>query len=237
MNALTRPRAGPRRRNRPRALDPSSSLLLHDVKNLSFRLGALLRNLEDHYEDPLFRKSVIEVLSDTIDQMDRIVRRSRDRSGQVLVKFPLDLNEILSGVVERLPRQTRHRLLIEERYSRIPKIWGDMEYLRDAFAIVVQNAVEAIRGADGRLRIATRVIMTRAGRRRVVVSISDTGCGMSREFVRTTLFSPFATTKEHGLGMGLYTCRNIIAMHDGAISVSSREGHGTTFRFSFRAGG
>lgn len=214
---------------------PANSMLVHDVKNLSFRLGTLLQNLQNHYEDPLFKQSVVDVLTDTVDQMDRIVRRCRERKNDILIKVPLNLNEILHDNVESLPRQARRRLFIEERYARIPKIWGDAEYLDRAFAIILQNAVEAMEEEEGgRLGISTETVVTRAGARFAVVSISDTGCGMSIDFIRTALFAPFATTKEHGLGMGMYTCRRILDLHEGEIRVRSREGQGTRFRIRFR---
>jgi signal transduction histidine kinase len=217
------------------AIVPANSLMLHDIKNLAFRLGALLQNLEVNYEDPLFKKSVVEILDDTVRRMDRIVRRCRDRRGEVIVKVPVDLNEILIEIVEHLPRRPRNEkeVFIEERYSRLPKIWGDPEFLREAFAIIVQNALEAMQDRGGRLTLSTGTAASRAGRRRIVVRVADTGCGMSPEFIDNGLFAPFVSTKEDGLGMGLYACRKIIALHDGTIRVSSREGRGTTFRLSF----
>lgn len=217
-------------------MDPIGSLVVHDVKNLSFRLGVLLRNLEDNYEDPLFKQSVVEVLSDTVDQMDLIVRRCRDRRGDILIKVPLDLNEVLHRAVSALPRHHHRRLFVDERYSRVPRIWGDAEYLQEAFGIILQNAVEAMNEDGGRLKVSTDTVTSRAHRRVVAVTIGDTGCGMSPDFVRTMLFAPFVTTKEAGLGLGMYTCRRILELHDGSVRVSSREGRGTIVRIRFRTG-
>jgi signal transduction histidine kinase len=61
-------------------------------------------------------------------------------------------------------------------------------------------------------------------------SVSDTGRGMSRQFIETRLFRPFATTKKTGIGLGLYTCREVIHASGGSIEVESVEDAGTTFR-------
>ena len=53
---------------------------------------------------------------------------------------------------------------------------------------------------------------------------------MSEEFQRTRLFHAFSTTKAKGIGLGLYTCREVIKVHGGHIEVKSEKGTGTTFR-------
>ena len=61
-------------------------------------------------------------------------------------------------------------------------------------------------------------------------SVSDTGEGMSQRFIDERLFHPFATTKKRGVGLGLYTCREVVLANGGSITAESREGTGTTFR-------
>jgi signal transduction histidine kinase len=224
------------KRGRRDGFSPTSTLLVHDIKNLSFRLGLMLQNMQEHIEDPLFRQSVVDVLRDTVDRMDRMVRRCREYGEGVIIRYPADLNEVLDRIIETLPENGRGdtSVLVEARYGRIPKVWGDPEILGDAFAILMQNGLEAMGDGAGRLKIRTGTRRGHNGRSRVVVTVSDSGCGMTREFVRTKLFTPFVTTKRHGLGLGLYACRKIIRLHDGTIRVRSRVGHGTTFSISFR---
>ena len=52
------------------------------------------------------------------------------------------------------------------------------------------------------------------------VAVADTGKGMSEEFMRERLFHPFATTKKKGIGLGLYSCRDIIEQHGGRVTAS-----------------
>jgi hypothetical protein len=50
-------------------------VLVHDIKNMGFRLQLLLKNMEQHYDDPEFKRSVQELLSSTVRRIDQIVGR------------------------------------------------------------------------------------------------------------------------------------------------------------------
>jgi two-component system, cell cycle sensor histidine kinase and response regulator CckA len=63
----------------------------------------------------------------------------------------------------------------------------------------------------------------------VVLEISDTGSGISRE-VLSHIFEPFYTTKEEGSGLGLSTSYGIAAQSSGYMSVLTEEGYGTTLK-------
>ena len=64
----------------------------------------------------------------------------------------------------------------------------------------------------------------------VVLSVSDTGCGMSPEFLQHSLFRPFSTTKKSGIGIGVFHCKMIVEAHGGKIEVDSELGKGSVFR-------
>jgi signal transduction histidine kinase len=53
---------------------------------------------------------------------------------------------------------------------------------------------------------------------------------MSDEFIRTRLYRPFSTTKNKGIGLGLFTCREVVEAHGGKLEVQSAPGAGTRFR-------
>jgi signal transduction histidine kinase len=59
------------------------------------------------------------------------------------------------------------------------------------------------------------------------VEVSDTGCGMSEEFVRTRLFKPFQTTKSSGMGIGAYESFQYLQELGGKIKVHSEVDRGT----------
>ena len=61
------------------------------------------------------------------------------------------------------------------------------------------------------------------------VAVTDDGCGMSPEFVATSLFQPFKSSKAKGLGIGLFHTRKIVEAHGGRIEVETGPGRGSTF--------
>ena len=212
------------------------SVFLHDMKNLEFRLSLLLSNLEEHYGDPDFKRNVVELLQSSLEKVDSVVDRWAAYRDAVLVKVPLDVNDLIKEVAAKARPREGHKPRSENIAfvpEPVPPVWGDSHYLSDAFLAVVQNALEAA-GPGGHVRIATGV----EGKKRVsrvVVTIADDGQGMTREFQRTRLFHPFQTTKANGVGLGLYTARNIVRFHGGTLTVRSSPGQGTVVRVTLPA--
>jgi signal transduction histidine kinase len=107
---------------------------------------------------------------------------------------------------------------------------------------LIINASEALGDSIGDIRISTGVIdadaeyLSRAHvathmspGRYVFIEVADTGCGMS-EATLSKIFEPFFSTKFVGRGLGLSAIAGIVRTHEGGIIVTSRPGHGTTFR-------
>jgi Signal transduction histidine kinase len=99
----------------------------------------------------------------------------------------------------------------------------DINKLQQAFLNLIKNAMESI-PAEGNITVT----VDREGKNYIIVSISDTGCGMTAEEIER-IFSPEYTTKEKGLGLGVPLATEIIRGHGGDIRVISRIGEGTTF--------
>lgn len=204
------------------SLNILGSILVHDMKNLSFRLRAASQNIESNYDDPAFRRSLVNTLTDTTEKMDRMVRRFRERKEMVVVKIRIDVNEVMRNALAGMRRDSQG-ILITEEYGKLPLIWADTMLLENALFNIVDNARDAMPRA-GHLAVRTSMVEGH-----VLVEIGDTGPGISPEFIRNDLFAPFVTTKPRGLGLGLYTSQQIIQMHGGAMAVRSEIGVGTVF--------
>ncbi len=94
---------------------------------------------------------------------------------------------------------------------------------------MLTNAREAL-GGPGDIEVLADVEPTGTNGAGVLnLLVRDSGRGMSEEFIRTSLFRPFATTKSTGLGVGLSQCKAIVEAHGGTIAVTSQPGRGTIF--------
>src|SRR5262249_42074402 len=155
-------------------------------------------NLEDHYGDPEFKRSVEELLSSTIERLDGIVHRWSAEEEHVLIKVAVDLNGILRDVAggatrrgARLSSPERAQLpLLSLALPRLPDRWAAPYFLRAALSSLVDSAIEG--GGEGG-KVLTPTFSPRRGRRGspAVVEITDNGSGMSADFVRDRLFRPF----------------------------------------------
>ena len=101
-------------------------------------------------------------------------------------------------------------------------VHGDAEQLWEAFLNLIRNAIEAM-NAGGRLTVGTRTTGPN-----VVVSIIDTGRGMTEDEAQR-LFVPFFTTKATGTGLGLAHTQQVVIEHGGKIQCITAPGKGSTF--------
>lgn len=148
----------------------------------------------------------------------------------------LDINELIKEVILLVHHKAaKFNHNIECRLNReLPKINGDPGSLRQLFMNIVINSLY-FTPEGGDIIIATKTggaLQDRRfeGQETVEVSISDTGTGIPGDILGK-IFDPFFTTKPvgEGTGLGLAICHKIVEEHNGAISVESEVGKGTSF--------
>ncbi|MEO6246519.1 MAG: XrtA/PEP-CTERM system histidine kinase PrsK, partial [Opitutaceae bacterium] len=205
------------------AFQAMAAFFVHDLKNSASTLNLMLKNLPVHFDDPEFRADALRGIAKTVTHINRLIGRLGQLRGELkLEPVASNLNELVDGVLAGLERSSGFRLTKE--LSPVPTVPIDCDQMQKVVTNLVLNAAEAV-GADGEVRVATH---TESGR--VVLSVSDNGCGMTAEFLAHSLFRPFQTTKKNGLGIGMFQSKMIAEAHGGRIAVESELGKGTTFR-------
>ena len=141
-------------------------------------------------------------------------------------KTRVDLNTVFEEGLDFLEsRCVKNGIAVVRKLSpELPEITADASQLRQVFVNLVVNAIHAMP------RGGTLTVTTRASGDRVLLSVEDTGMGMSREALKQ-IFIPFFTTKDvdEGTGLGLPVVHGIVTSHGGTIHVESAPGQGARF--------
>ncbi|HEV8472872.1 MAG TPA: response regulator [Methylomirabilota bacterium] len=182
-------------------------------------------------------KHALNVIHQGASDSVETVRRLQEYSRPARVKGPEAVQ--LRDVLEQLLALTRPqwdneaarrgiRYEIDLRAEPAPAVLAVASEVREALLNILENALNAM-PQGGRLSLHVRGEGDRA-----VVSISDSGKGMSPE-VQRLAFEPFFTTRntEGGTGLGLSLAQEIVQRYRGTIGLTSGEGVGTTFTLSF----
>lgn len=200
------------------AFNRMSAFVVHDLKNLVAQLSLLLKNAERHQDKPEFRKDMLSTVEHVVGRMNQLLLQLR--AGTTPVEAPRAVS--LTALAERIGRA---------KASQTPPVavdapsavmaFGHEDRLERVIGHLVQNALEAT-PPDG--QVALRVCEEGDY---AVVEVSDTGVGMSPEFVRERLFKPFQSTKPTGMGIGAYESAQYVGELGGRILVDSRPQAGT----------
>ena len=208
-----------------------SAMVSHDLKNAIAGLSMLVSNMERQFHREEFRADAIESLREATEKLKRTVARlsepARSLSGEYrIASRQTDLVPVVRRVVAANAEPSRPLYDIETRLPETLVASVEPERIESVVENLVINALEAMGAKGGRLTVEAGTLEGDL----VFISVADTGTGMSEEFIKTRLFRPFSTTKNKGIGLGLFTCREIVEAHGGRLEVESEVGVGTRFR-------
>jgi signal transduction histidine kinase len=194
----------------------------------------LLRLPEGERPEGMDQGEITEELGADLARLEKISHRFE------LIGMEPELKEVdLQGILgtlqrymeARIPRLAAGVTLELEVPPDLPRVRGNEVLLSWALENVVKNALDALGGKGGVIRIRARG----DARKGVVISVTDTGSGVPLE-VRSELFEPGVTTKERGWGVGLALSRRIVeGVHKGRIELGDEGSKGATFHIHLPA--
>jgi PAS domain S-box-containing protein len=218
--------------------------IAHDFNNiLAAMQGYLELSLDDLPEDSAVRDNLVQILScvnraaKLVKQILTFSRKGQEEQEKEPVQISSLVKEVLGMLRSSLPKTIKIKRNIRADSSMV---LADSTQIHQVLVNLCTNASHAMGGADGLLEVSLEDVNfeseTGIGDEHlgpghyVKLSVSDSGCGMEKE-VAERIFEPFFTTKKvnEGTGLGLSVVHGIIKSHDGAITVSSTPGEGTTF--------
>ncbi len=149
----------------------------------------------------------------------------------------IQIEQVVDEAVQLLRASIPSTIAMDIRLDQqLPAVLADPGQIHQVVMNLGTNAFHAMQSTGGTLTVRVTAQLVEAGGpvapgRWVVIEVSDTGCGMSEQ-VRKRIFEPFFTTKPtgHGTGLGLAVVHGIVESHNGAITVASATGEGSSFR-------
>jgi putative PEP-CTERM system histidine kinase len=199
-----------------------TAFLMHDLKNVVAQLQLIVSNADRHKRNPEFVDDAIATVDNTARRITRLIEQL-GRADAPQAQEPTALDELVAAAVQHsLGREPAPTVTIEATGL---KVTANRERLLSIIEHVIRNAQEAT-PANGQVQV--RVSPRNAA---AVIAVSDTGEGMSAEFIRERLFRPFDSTKgSKGMGIGAYQARDYTRSLGGDVEVESTPGKGTHFR-------
>lgn len=236
LTPLRRAEEQVRAQDRLAALGRFTSSVAHEIRNPLTGIAAGVQYLERAFDDDAPQHEHIGFILGEIRRLDRIVQdlfdvthpRGLQRRAAPLEDTAARALQSLEAVLAE--REVRARLIVTPGTPAAPH---DADAMQQVLINLVKNAAEASpRGSEVKIAIgpgpASGSLAPGAAPPSVVVRVEDRGSGIEPEHLKT-LFEPFFTTRPGGTGLGLYICHDIVKRHDGALTVVSEPGRGSTF--------
>ena len=211
--------------------------LAHEIRNPLGAIRGAVQLLKRELGDEARWGEYTDVLLKEVDRVNRIIEMLLDLGRPVTLRtVPLNIHQLLERVALMSGELAAQRgISIVRRYDpSMPAILADEDRILQVFHNLVRNALDAMpRG--GRITLITRLSMNplfakvdlgQGVKTMAEVQVADEGEGIAAD-TRAKLFTPFFTTKDRGLGLGLALCHRIIEEHRGSIQIDSERGRGT----------
>lgn len=205
------------------AMGEMAARISHEIKNPLGSMELFLSMLLSGKLNKTQRKH-IEYVQFGVKTIDRIINNILSYTRpKALTLRQGELFDIVKDTIEFMNVSMSVReIQVDFQATSRGSSYFDPDLMKLVLMNLVSNAMEAI-GTKGRIKIDIKETQSSA-----VLIISDSGIGMQEE-IRKNIFNPFFTTKEKGVGLGLYIVYNIIKAHNGFIEVESAENSGSSF--------
>ncbi|MFN0162009.1 MAG: ATP-binding protein [Burkholderiales bacterium] len=218
-----------------------ASTLAHEINQplsaiANYNMGAVRRLKSDHWkkEDLV---SALEKSAAQAERAGRVVHRVREfLRRREPVREPGSINQIIAELAElvEIEADKAQVELVLEPGADLPPVFADRVMVEQVLVNLIKNGMEAMRAApldERRLVVRTFAVAVSDQPTMIEIQVIDRGHGITPE-VERELFSPFFTTKDNGMGMGLNICRSIVEMHEGHLWFSRGPDGGSIFHFT-----
>jgi signal transduction histidine kinase len=201
----------------------------HEIKNplnaLSLNTQILLREVSGKFGTDSEFYETASCIQHEISRINNILEEFVKFARFPEPKFAQDnINELIKEIAEMFTQKSKHAgiTITSTLHNEMPDFPFDRGQMKMVMINLAMNAFNAMQ-TGGELAIKTLL-----QNKNVIIKIADTGKGIPEENIER-IFTPFYSTKEGGLGLGLPIVQKIVENHGGSIHCSSKVGEGAVF--------
>ncbi len=193
-------------------------------------IDSLKQVASDQPEAPLLTELLTQLEKDNarieriIKRVDKLFRRGSTAFGDI------PLSQLVGECCELMEKDFhKHQITLSTQLDENAKIHGDYGQIETVVLNLLTNAIDAMRRTTGdkQLHIEVRTL-----EKTVTLTVADTGHGIP-ESALTQVFDPFYSTKDNGMGVGLWLTKSIVEHHQANIKVTNNPQTGSTFDVYF----
>ena len=205
--------------------------LIHDLKVPIANIIRITRYMARQVTDKKLKKYSEEVMVNASKNIDNIISEAREPvSALPSPGESADINAVLNNQGLSFQERLRERniQLNKELNPLNPQINGKPFHIERVIYNLINNAIDAMDNGG------TLTLTSKSDNGRVIASVSDTGCGIEKERIKTIFTKPNSTKKD-GWGVGLNGSKELVENMGGTINVKSISGKGSTFILNFKS--
>jgi putative PEP-CTERM system histidine kinase len=214
------------------AYNKMAAYVVHDLKNLVAQLNLLSKNAVKHKHKPEFQADMLETVGHVSERLQSMLLQLASGTAPVELTQVVQVNHCLADALRSKPAMTTPVSITNKAQDLMVKAHPDR--LARVLGHIIQNADEAVaerhkNEAKASDFVPSIQIECAHYGKFCAIRIEDNGCGMSEEFIRDSLFKPFASSKQMGMGVGMFESTQYLRELGGSLKVESQLNHGTIF--------
>ena len=209
------------------ALEQMMDQVAHEIRNPLTSIGGFARKVYGKLPEGDSNRKYMEMIIEDVAVLEDMIKKLIDiKTMAVCYLKSANVNDIIRESLEVFDMEIKEKAIdVKMELLDNPSliISTDRKLLKRALCSIIKNALEAMTGSIKVLKITSKIKEDR-----VVIEMSDTGKGISKDKLKN-IFDPFVTSKVYGPGLGLTFANKIIQDHGGNIDAESEPDKGTTF--------
>ncbi len=205
------------------AFSRMSAFVVHDLKNVKAQIDLMLKNATKHRHNPEFIDDSFSTLAAMQQRLQNMLsqltnKRAEQQTDSQQVSVASLVQDVING------RCAMRKPVPNLRVEQDCKLFIN----KDRFSSILFHLIDNAQHATAESGTVTVAIASNDSQ--LQLTISDTGCGMSKEFIQQRLFKAFDSTKGNaGMGIGAHDALHFVEQQGGQLTVKSEPGKGSTF--------